>query len=105
MIAEVLRRVGERSHRNTIMFTRAPRGSDRGCRQRTARAAACPSAWPCSLCLPPSGGAAFVVCVGFLLDALVGHGVVGLPGHAFVMGHLPGRLHEVRAVETCCRAL
>src|SRR5829696_9048081 len=36
------------------------------------------------------GGAAFAVSVGFLLDALVGHGEVGLPGHAVVVGHLPG---------------
>jgi hypothetical protein len=36
------------------------------------------------------GGAAFAVFVGFLLDALVGHGEVGLPGHAVVVGYLPG---------------
>ena len=36
------------------------------------------------------GGAAFAVSVGFLLDALVGHGEVGLPGHAVVVGYLPG---------------
>ena len=40
------------------------------------------------------------VFVGFLLDALVGHGEVGLPGHAVVVGHLPARLHDVRATET-----
>jgi hypothetical protein len=39
---------------------------------------------------PRMGGAAFAVFVGFLLDALVGHGEVGLPGHAVVVGHLPG---------------
>jgi len=33
---------------------------------------------------------AFAVSVGFLLDALVGHGEVGLPGHAVVVGYLPG---------------
>jgi hypothetical protein len=36
------------------------------------------------------GGSAFAVFVGFLLDALVGHGEVGLPGHAVVVGYLPG---------------
>ena len=36
------------------------------------------------------GGAAFAVSVGFLLDALVGHGEVGLPAHAVILGHLPG---------------
>jgi hypothetical protein len=36
------------------------------------------------------GGAAFAVFVGFLLDALVGHSEVGLPGHAVVVGYLPG---------------
>src|SRR5215204_4669596 len=35
---------------------------------------------------PPSRS----VSVGFLLDALVGHGEVGLPAHAVVVGHLPG---------------
>ena len=51
------------------------------------------------------GGAAFAVSVGFLLDALVGHGEVGLPGHAVVVGYLPGRLHDVRPAETCGGAL
>src|SRR5215204_1872249 len=51
------------------------------------------------------GGAAFAVFVGFLLDALVGHGEVGLPGHAVVVGHLPGRLYDVRAAEPCGGAL
>src|SRR5215203_1420163 len=36
---------------------------------------------------------------------LVGHGEVELPGHAVVVGYLPGRLHEVRAEETCGEAL
>src|SRR3712207_3422958 len=51
------------------------------------------------------GVAAFAVSVGFLLDALVDHGEVGLPGHAVVVGYLPGRLHDVRAAETCGGAL
>ena len=51
------------------------------------------------------GGAAFAVSGGFLLDALVGHGEVGLPGHAVVAGYLPGRLHDVRAAEPCGGAL
>src|SRR5215216_4451014 len=51
------------------------------------------------------GGAAFAVSVGLLLDALVGHGEVGLPGHAVVAGYLPGRLHDVRAAEPCGGAL
>src|SRR5215212_11476103 len=54
---------------------------------------------------PSVGCAAFAVSVGLLLDALVGHGEVGLPGHAVVVGHLPGRLHDVRAAETCAGAL
>src|SRR5215207_7468076 len=51
------------------------------------------------------GGAAFAVSVGFLLDALVGHGEVGLPSHAVVVRHLSGRLYDVRAAETCGGAL
>src|ERR687889_601573 len=35
-------------------------------------------------------GAVFAVSVGFLLDALVGHGEIGLPGRTVVVGHLPG---------------
>ena len=58
----------------------------------------------CRICLR-MGGATFAVSVGFLLDALVGHGEVGLPGHAVVAGYLPGRLHDVRAAEPCGGAL
>ena len=53
----------------------------------------------------PAGGVAFEVSGGFLLDAPVGHGEVGLPGRAVVVGYLPGRLHDLRAAETRGEAL